>query len=252
MSPGEQADRHDRNFIEAMTMLASSAVAGTTASYGAIPVAVTGIARAFFNGAWVLEQPQPDDLRRALDHLATAGVPFAVHVRADLNEVVRSAPQLGLHDEGRLPCFAMERGPIPPPLPGLVIVRADRSNWDSFLDVNAAGFEMPREIAASILPTHVLDDPRLRVYLGIADGRPVATSASVRTGDTIGIYSVTTVPHARGRGYGRAMTWHTLGDADPGWELAVLQASDMGRPIYERMGFRLVREFVELVGGPAG
>ena len=84
------------------------------------------------------------------------------------------------------------------------------------------------------------------------DGAPVATSLAVRTGDTVGIYSVATAPEARGRGIGTAMTWHLLRDADPGWTLAVLQASDMGRPIYERMGFRLVREFDEYVGPPAG
>jgi predicted GNAT family acetyltransferase len=78
------------------------------------------------------------------------------------------------------------------------------------------------------------------------DARPVATALSVRTGDVVGIYSVATLPEARGHGYGTALTWMTLADAEPGVRAAVLQASPMGRPVYERMGFRLVREFVEL------
>jgi ribosomal protein S18 acetylase RimI-like enzyme len=251
MSPGEQAKRHDENFIETMTLLAHRAPAGSTARYGAIPVAATGLPGAFFNGAWLLEPPDPDDLRRAVEHLAASGLPFAVHVRSDLSEAIASAAQLGLRDEGRLPCFALERVPIPPPMAGISIERADGARWDEFLDVSAEGFGMPRTLAETLFPAGLRADRRFRAFVGIVGGRAVATAASVRTGRTVGIYSVATVPEARGRGFGTALTWHTLADADPGWELAVLQASDMGRPIYERMGFKLVREFAELIGPAA-
>jgi ribosomal protein S18 acetylase RimI-like enzyme len=248
MSPVEQAEHHDQNFIGAMTLLADQAPAGSTARYGAIPVAITGLPGAFFNGAWVLEPPHPEDLRRALEHLAAAGLPFALHVRSDLADVIGAAPQLGLRDEGRLPCFAMEPGPIPPPIPGITIERADGARWDQFLDASAEGFGMPRTLAESLFSAGVQADRRLRAFVGIVDGRAVAAAASVRIRNTVGIYSVATIPEARGRGFGTALTWHALADADPGWEVAVLQASEMGRPIYERMGFTLVREFAELIG----
>ena len=46
---------------------------------------------------------------------------------------------------------------------------------------------------------------------------------------------ISTVSSARGRGYGEALTWAaTL--VDPTLP-AVLFASDLGRPVYERMGF---------------
>ena len=52
------------------------------------------------------------------------------------------------------------------------------------------------------------------------------------------------------------MTWAAIADAAPGVEVAILQASALGRPIYERMGFRTVVEYEELEGsvgepGPA-
>jgi len=52
---------------------------------------------------------------------------------------------------------------------------------------------------------------------------------------------VATLPEARGRGYGEAVSWAaTL--CRP--ELpATLQASSMGRPVYERMGYRSVADF---------
>jgi GNAT superfamily N-acetyltransferase len=200
----------------------------------------------------VLEPPDPLDLPKALDHLEAAGVPFVLHVGGDLPDVIRQAPALGLSDEGRLPCLALEQCELPPPAPGITIERVDRARWDGFTDVLAAGFGTPRSIPASLLPPGVLDHDQLRAYVGTVDGQPVATAVSVRTGKTIGIYAVATMPAARGRGFGTAMTWHTLADADPGWDIAVLQASEMGRPVYERMGFRQVREFAELVGGPEG
>ena len=42
-------------------------------------------------------------------------------------------------------------------------------------------------------------------------------------------------PDARGRGYGEALTWHAA-RADPSLP-SMLISSDVGRPIYERMGF---------------
>ena len=46
---------------------------------------------------------------------------------------------------------------------------------------------------------------------------------------------VATIPDARGRGYGEALTWHAA-RADPSLP-AMLLSSDDGRSIYERMGF---------------
>ncbi len=61
-------------------------------------------------------------------------------------------------------------------------------------------------------------------------------------------HNVATIEAARGRGYGTAMTWAAIADAAPGVEIAVLQASALGRPVYERMGFRMVVEYDELEG----
>jgi ribosomal protein S18 acetylase RimI-like enzyme len=252
MQPAEQAQAHDRNFISAISMLAETLPSGSTARYGSIPIAMTGVAGAFFNAVWVVERPQPADLQAALDAIHESGLPFTVHVRSDLVEVISAAASHDLTDEGRLPCFAMKPGPVPPPPPHLSIKRVGPSNWNDFLDATEVGFGMSRELVEGLLVPGLLDHDRARAFVGMVYGRAVATALSIPTGSTVGVYNVATVPDARGRGIGTAMTWHLLADADPGWDVAVLQSSEMGRPIYERMGFRLIREFAELVGGPTG
>ena len=248
MRPAEQAQAHDHNFVTAIGMLAETLPSGSTARYGSIPTAITGVAGAFFNAAWVVERPEPADLQAALDGMRETGLPFTVHVRGDLDELISAAASYNLTDEGRLPCFAMSRGPVPPPTADLSIERVGPSNWNEFLDATKVGFGMSLEMVEGLLAPGLVDDDRARLFVGKVDGRAVATAVGIRTGATVGIYNVATVPEARGRGIGTAMTWHVLADAEPGWDVAVLQASEMGRPVYERMGFKLVREFAELVG----
>jgi ribosomal protein S18 acetylase RimI-like enzyme len=81
-------------------------------------------------------------------------------------------------------------------------------------------------------------------WLGTVDGRPVAT-ARLHTGAGVaGIYTVITVGDARRRGYGEAMTRVALHAArDAGLRIATLQASEAGRGIYERIGFRELCRF---------
>ena len=57
----------------------------------------------------------------------------------------------------------------------------------------------------------------------------------------VGVYSIATMGAARRRGYGAAMTARIVAEGvAAGCDVAIVQASEMGRPIYERLGFRTV------------
>jgi ribosomal protein S18 acetylase RimI-like enzyme len=56
-----------------------------------------------------------------------------------------------------------------------------------------------------------------------------------------GVQTVATLPEFRGRGYGEALTW-TATTAEPE-QPAVLLSSDLGRPVYERMGYIALLRF---------
>lgn len=251
MTPAEQGGAHDANWIAAMQMMARNAPDGWVDRVGDLELAFVGVPGSFFNGVWVTRDPDATHLSAAVDRLRQGGMPFAVHVRSGLEGASTMAQKLGLVSGGVLPCFALPPGPVPAAPAGLEIARVSPDTWDEFLELTAVGFEMPPEMVRLVYGQGILDEPDARSFVGRIDGSAAGTAVSIRTGDTLGIYSIATAPSFRGRGIGTAMTWHLMADADPGWTVAVLQASQMGRPIYERMGFRLVREFVEYTDPPA-
>jgi GNAT superfamily N-acetyltransferase len=75
-------------------------------------------------------------------------------------------------------------------------------------------------------------------YLARLDGKPVATAGMTLAAGVAGLFLVATVEAARKRGIGAAITMAPLLAArDRGYAVGVLQASEMGYPIYARMGF---------------
>ena len=81
-------------------------------------------------------------------------------------------------------------------------------------------------------------DSPFRNYIGYLEGEPVATSQLFLGAGVAGLYGVTTLPKARNRGLGTAMSLHPLRVAHSlGFRIAVLDATQRGIGLYRRMGF---------------
>ncbi len=68
---------------------------------------------------------------------------------------------------------------------------------------------------------------------------PVTASTLLLTDGMAGIYDVSSIPSARGKGFGRAITLASLVEAQArGYRYVCLQATQMGFPLYKRIGFK--------------
>jgi len=111
-----------------------------------------------------------------------------------------------------------------------------------FRRVLVEGCPLEADEAAAITDPRLLGGD-LHLFLGYAGNAPVATAGAAIHHGLVEVDWVATLPHARRRGYGAALTWRAVQVAPdlPG----VLIASDPGQPVYERMGFmRLLRATV--------
>jgi GNAT superfamily N-acetyltransferase len=154
----------------------------------------------------------------------------------------------GLQSGHRMPAMAADLATLPaaaPPPRGVTIEQiTDPRAMAPFVDAFVAGFELPElthpyflQLFSSTLG--LAADAPMRHYLARLNGVPVATTTLFPAAGVAGIYCVATIPDARGRGIGSAVTLKALHDARAeGHRVGVLQASPMGHPIYEAMGFR--------------
>lgn len=77
------------------------------------------------------------------------------------------------------------------------------------------------------------------VYLARLDGAPASGLVTLERDGSAGIYWVATRPEARGRGLAGRLLGRALARArERGCTLSTLQATKMGAPVYERLGYR--------------
>lgn len=126
----------------------------------------------------------------------------------------------------------------------------DAATFGIWLEVMARGFEMPAVardgIGLACRRFGFASDAAMRHYLGLLREEPVATSTLYLAEGVAGIYNVATLPRARRRGIGAAMTLGPLLEArNEGYGVGVLQSSKLGLNVYWQLGFRPYSRLVQ-------
>jgi GNAT superfamily N-acetyltransferase len=158
--------------------------------------------------------------------------------------------RLGYGLIGHPPFMVRPRGGDAPVRPTELVVEevTDAASMERYERVFVEGYPVPE--LQPFEPGRLFDERLLggivRVWVGSVDGRPVAGSAAINSRGLIAVEYVATLPDARGRGYGAALTaTAALSQAELP---SALIASDDGRGVYERLGFLAVSRFTLWVG----
>jgi GNAT superfamily N-acetyltransferase len=253
MNVADRAVLEHENWIAYLTGVVGCSEAARVNRYGGVVTILSDVPFDWFNQVLVERaDATPADLLAAVDAgLGHAGG-FVVRLRADIDD--RFIPILARSGFVAAGEAATTPGMVAFPIdhqaiahaatasgPGLSIRQVtDATGVDHHRQVVTDGFGSPPAVALSTTCVELIGRPDCVVYVGYAEGAPVVSGLGWRTGRTIGVYAIATVPAVRRRGYGAAMTAHVVTDGlAAGCDVAILQASRAGRPIYERLGFQV-------------
>ncbi|MGH9647571.1 MAG: GNAT family N-acetyltransferase, partial [Bryobacteraceae bacterium] len=142
--------------------------------------------------------------------------------------------------------FAEKLRPPSRKLPVLDVRRVNNlETRQAFANITAIAFDIPQAISREVYGAARGLGGDFHGYVGYVDGAPVATTATVVSAGAVGIYSVGTLPDWRRRGFAESLMRSAIAieQKKSGVEASVLQATESGISVYERMGYRRVTRF---------
>jgi GNAT superfamily N-acetyltransferase len=160
------------------------------------------------------------------------------------NPAAEALGRAGLHVKGSTPAMGLVLGDVPLTPPGIPLEQLP--SQEELIPLNAEAFGpesgLERQAWHSQSHTHVH-------VLGMHEGgRLIVGGLAHDVADTAGIYLVATALSARGRGLATELMRGLLIHArDRGCTTVVLQATALGHGVYQRVGFRDLRNWVDWV-----
>lgn len=249
---GRAAAEDHANYVECWSRIVETTSEGRRFEIDGVLVSDSSLGVELFNVVYLREDP--DDpaatLARIAAHFAAPAQPYRLCLRPGACPSTRAA----IRESGALlssttPAMALSGiGEISPPETSLDIGEIDiheLDEYEHFRTINTLAYGIPLEFAPVMLTSDYLEDATSICILGRdSAGVPVATSALMSSSARIGIYWVATHPDARRRGHAEALTWRAVAKARAlGHERVCLQASEMGAPLYRRMGFEDIENY---------
>jgi len=249
----------DQNMVGAWrAVLAGSPIPGDVHDDEVVLLS-SGLPVSLFNPAFVTRPPADPEatVKRVVDHYASLGAPFVLDFRdkAALG-LADACAAAGLVEHWRPALMVLD--PIPPTVAqapsDLEVSWVTPDSVDDYSAVLSTGFGMPRELADLVAGPSLFGGTALMGLIGMARGEPTGSAAVFVSEGVAGIYNIATSPRGRGSGVGTAMTWAAIrAGQEAGATCAILQSSQQGEPVYERMGFATPTRYRQFQppGGPS-
>lgn len=177
------------------------------------------------------------DLREAYDELAAA------------YDEIGASWTVWVHDDDEASAVLSERGHVldaqpqgmartlddPPPRPQLDDWTAEGS-MDEVAVINDLAYGYDGSFRRAFW---AMAGDELRFYVARVENKPVGCLITMDVGPNADIGWVAVLPEARGHGLSGKLLAHALADAaERGQQTSTLVASKLGRPVYERLGYR--------------
>ena len=194
----------------------------------------------FANMTIVRRPLAPDELAAAFGRLRATFAgrgPFVVASPFPIGDLSEHGCEL----VGYPPFMIRVAGPAAVPEPAGVTIVAVRTPDQLAVFETTLAAAYPAGGGGTFFSPPILDVDGISLWIAELDGEPVATALAHHGGAVNGVEMIACDPNARGRRVGEAVTWlPTLVAPD---RPAALIASDLGRPVYERMGFVALLRF---------
>ena len=242
------------NLRESFRVIAASRGPGEIREFQGVSIAAAGVTFQMFNAAFLSAPVATEaELKQRILlpylHFNARGLEWAFWVCEDWigSRALRHSRQVferhGLRHSVDLPGMVAERI-LPPvkPLPRLEVRRVcDAATRAAFYAIGSVCFHVPLAWFREVFDSDTVWQS-FAAYVGYTDYEPVSTTAIVIGGGAVGVYNVATMPGYQRLGYGEAVMRHALADAQRthGTERTILQSTQAGYRLYERMGYRTI------------
>jgi GNAT superfamily N-acetyltransferase len=198
-------------------------------------------------------------MARATAFFGERGRGFSIWVRGDRPEdrdLAAAVDAGGLQCVYTMPEMILGRPVEPPSLPAGAELRRLGSGDEvgDYWRIAAASYlslGFPPEVFGSYTDHAGLLADNVAAFVARLDGELVSIAMTIVSHGVAGIYWVGSLEEARGKGLGRATTAAaTNAGFDLGADIASLQASPMGKPIYADMGYETIFDYRLLMSPP--
>lgn len=218
---------------------------------------VTGEPHPFGNLALFSRSAAPADIARDAAPLCEGAFPSAIaFLDAGTPAQLAAAGALGFVPAESMPLMSVTPETLAPTsLPaGYTCREVDEREADAWADAVSVGYGLPLPVGSLFgVDRAAARCPGKARYFAVEHGgRMVATSLVYLHDGFAGIYGVSTLPEHRRKGLGAHLTAEPLREAwKLGYRTGLLQASEMGAPVYARIGFRTHGHMTLLVRMPS-
>ena len=209
-----------------------------------------------FNLVYVDEGPAAEEqLREFGQVIRERALPVLVLLaRAVADQLAPTARELGLEYVGTLPLMVYQVEGAPTERPSSEPYQVEQVSGEEDLravhQLLVSAFGLPLDSIARFYAPSLLAVPDARIFLTRRLGQPISTVTTTGAGEIVGIWSMATPPEQQRQGAGRAtleaaMAYHRA----QGTSIFYLGATEAGKPLYERTGFRTLEETPIWVAG---